>query len=82
MSPRTRVAALSGALRIAEKAATKNATPISASTAVVQKVDDLDVEIRRVDLAANAEFGLPRQKEAEGPVDRLLRRSADAASRF
>ena len=56
MSPRTNNAGASGAERRAEKAATKNPTPISASTRFEQ-VDDLDVKIGNVEIMTDPEIG-------------------------
>ena len=82
MSPSTSRPGCGGALRRIEYAATKKATPSSAFDLVPEEINDLDVEVRGIHLAADAEGALVCEQVAEGTVDRLLHGSRDTAGRF
>ena len=82
MSPRISVAAVTGEWRRAENAATKKATPTSASTPLFNRSMASTWKSECVDFAAQAEFDLLGLQVAERAGDRLLHRSLDAAGRL
>ena len=72
MSPRTRVAA--GRRRLPDRRESRDEERNAdlGLKPVIQEVDYLDVKVRRVDLAADAEIGLAGEQVAEGPIDGLF----------